>query len=237
MKKRCCFFTLIELLVVIAIIAILASMLLPALGKARQKARSTTCVNNLKTLSLQMGMYCDDNMGYFVQKRQLRASGNLWHQTLTEYSNGIGSSYYDNKILFCPEVLHPKNDISTFGYFHAWYPGYGVPENGPCNEQTYLGPTATIFNSWLSYRIRKPIITILIGDNSASWDARYGYAYINNVGDTHLTSSVNLGKHGGRNENFSFVDGHVESVAVSRINQWRDLPLYNGELYRGELVY
>lgn len=64
-------FTLIELLVVITIIAILASLLLPSISRSKSKARATSCMNNLKNLTLAMTSYIDDQDSFFPYTRKV----------------------------------------------------------------------------------------------------------------------------------------------------------------------
>ena len=91
-------FTLIELLVVVAIIAILAALLLPALGRARATARSAVCASNLHQFSLAWRMYTDEYQGYSVPYGWYPTITNNWMEKLTPYNSAMA------KIRTCPEA-------------------------------------------------------------------------------------------------------------------------------------
>ena len=195
MKKM---FTLIELLVVIAIIAILAAMLLPALSAARERARSSNCTGNLKTIGLYQAMYADANKDFFTPINTYDApeypttDNLLWQQRIMVHVDGEKSSNR-SKIFFCPSLDNPRDN--------AYY-----------NDSSY-GMRA--YNTEVRYTLNRlnledPSAAAYIHDSARfSANTLRGAYIVYNRPDYQSQGTIHI-RHG-KMFNSLFADGHVNA--------------------------
>jgi prepilin-type N-terminal cleavage/methylation domain-containing protein/prepilin-type processing-associated H-X9-DG protein len=200
MNRRCRGFTLIELLVVIAIIAILAAILFPVFARAREKARQTSCLSNLKQIGLGALMYVQDYDETFLM--HVVATGSTptwvyWPETLQPYLKNV-------QLLRCPSDGSPTS-LGSFGGTYLTSYGYNWSWLGSGNATPPWGRALA--------QVVYPAETIMFGESERSYVV---HPYSTSGAPNYYYMPSNWHNGG---SNVVMVDGHAKWYSLDKIWQ------------------
>ena len=215
MKKQ--IFTLIELLVVIAIIAILASMLLPALNQARDKAKGIKCVSNLKNVGTYLNLYKNDYDDYYhapcdyinyegTAGRYWMTSLALIYENVDFYkdfnSDKLARNKCLNSVFSCP--LIKSQDMLWKAYQQM---GYGMNMHlPPSKSNTSWADASTGYPK--PDRVKNPSKVIVCGDSAGKNSFPRGEWHLKTAADAWDITNL-FGYIHNQNANMVYIDGHV----------------------------
>jgi len=209
-------FTLIELLVVISIIALLLSILIPSLNRAKEQAKGVVCSARLKQLGLAWQMYCIDNDEYIPLEDYTSGSnifGVMWTDHLNKYLET--STIYDkdeggrgtNAILWCPSVKKTGPMMEIYTDYWGWTTTYMANNFAGVYYETPGSTTRKIARRRTKHR--RPSVTMIFCDGV--WRQSYLTLLLYGVsGEDMLTGTDYYCRHNGR-MNAVFMDGSVGS--------------------------
>ena len=243
MNKR---FTLIELLVVIAIIAILAAMLLPALKSARDRAKSSGCLNNEKQQGILVMNYTDRNHDYFPQYMRESADTSTygylgWADLISgaEYkvkgSRKHLSSFIDSALEVASgdfQQDHPWCEKYNYGFLTI---GYGINYRYLAGSSAARGLTNNADKDKASIKtttLRAPSKGYLVMDTRRSKTAQVGWYRVIEYEHTDIKYGFPDARHG-RSINIVYADGHADSVKADPDSPYETLGNYNSINWTG----